>query len=408
MHVLDILKDRGYIAQITHEDEIRQLLDQGSVTFYTGFDPTAESLHIGHMIPLMVMAHLQRSGHRPIVILGGGTGMIGDPSGRTDMRRFLDRKSIQHNVDRFREQASILIDFSDDKALMMDNAEWILPLNYVDFIRDIGAHFSVNRMLAAECYKNRLEAGLTFLEFNYMLLQANDFLYLHDHYNCQLQMGGDDQWSNILAGMDLIRRKRSHEAYGFTLNLLTNSNGVKMGKTQKGALWLDEAKCSVYDFYQYFRNVEDPDVTKCMKLLTFMSMEVIAPYEKMEGAELNEAKKRLAYEVTAVVHGKEKAREAATRAEAVYGAKTASADDMPGSEISGDDIGRPLLDLLLEAGLIKSKGEGRRLMEQGGLRLNDEPVTDYARALQSSDLKDGSAVIRKGKKVYHALRMTKA
>lgn len=403
INVYDVLKERGYIAQVTNEDRVRELLGSEYISFYTGYDPTADSLHVGHLLQMMVMARLQQAGHRPIVILGGGTGMIGDPSGRTDMRRFLTPEVIQENVNRFKKQMSILLDFSEGKAMMLDNAEWILPLNYIDFIREIGSQFSVNRMLTAECYKQRLETGLTFLEFNYMLLQAYDFLHLNREYDCRLQLGGDDQWSNILAGTDLIRRKEQKEAYGLTFSLLTTADGKKMGKTLSGALWLDENKCSVYDFYQYWRNVDDRDVIKVMKLLTFLPLEEIAEYARLEGQALNEAKKRLALEVTAIVHGREKAESAEKQAEEIFGS-AGRAEDMPGIELSEGDFGRPLLDILCAAGFIPSKGEGRRLISQGGLRLNDEPVADFACCLEKSDLRDGAAIVRRGKKNFFALR----
>ena len=402
--IYDLLKERGYIAQVTHEDETRKLLNEKQISFYTGYDPTADSLHVGHLLQMMVMSHLQKAGHRPIVLLGGGTGMIGDPSGRTDMRKFMTPEVIQHNVDRFKEQMKILIDFSEGKALMLDNAEWILPLNYIDFLREIGAHFSVNRMLTAECYKNRMESGLTFLEFNYMLLQANDFLHLYREYDCRLELGGDDQWSNILAGTDLVRRKEQADVYGLTFNLLTTADGKKMGKTAKGALWLDEEKCPVYDFYQYWRNIDDRDVIKIMKLLTFMPMEEIQEYAALEGAEINDAKKRLAFEVTKIVHGEEKAKTAEAQAEQIFGAE-GRAKDMPGTDVDESAIGRELLDLLAEVEFIPSKGEGRRLIKQNGLRINDEVVEEFDRVLKKEDFQDGAAIIRRGKKNYFAFKL---
>lgn len=403
MNVYDELKERGYIAQVTNEEQIREILGNGYTSFYTGYDPTADSLHVGHLLQMMVMARMQRAGHRPIVILGGGTGMIGDPSGRTDMRRFMTPDVIQDNVNRFKDQMSILLDFSEGKALMLDNAEWLLPLNYIEFIREIGSQFSVNRMLTAECYKQRLETGLTFLEFNYMLLQAYDFLHLNREYGCQLQLGGDDQWSNILAGTDLIRRKEQEEAYGLTFCLLTTADGHKMGKTATGALWLDESKCSVYDFYQYWRNVDDRDVIKFMKLLTFMPLEEISEYEKLEGQALNDAKKRLALEVTTIVHGSEKAETAEKQAEEIFGS-AGRAEDMPGMDLNEGDFGKPLLDILCDVGFIPSKSEGRRLIKQNGLSLNDEEVDDFSYCLEKSDLKDGAAIVRRGKKNFFALR----
>lgn len=401
-NIYDLLKERGYVAQVTHEDDLRELLDKEKISFYTGYDPTADSLHVGHLLQLMVMAHMQHAGHRPIVILGGGTGMIGDPSGRTDMRQFLDEESIRHNIEKFRKQMQVLLDFSDGKALMVNNADWIMKLQYIDFIRDVGAHFSVNRMLAADCYKNRMEEGLTFMEFNYMVLQAYDFLHLYKNFDVKLQLGGDDQWSNILAGTDLIRRKGLGPAYGLTFNLLTKADGEKMGKTADGALWLDETKCSVYDFYQYWRNLDDRDVEKCMKLLTFMPLEEIAEYAKLEGAAVNEAKKRLAFEVTAIVHGEEKAREAERQAAEIFGSRGRS-EDMPGAILTEEDFGKEILDILCAHNFIPSKSEGRRLIKQKGLSINDDPISDFARVLEKSDLVDGAAIIRRGKKNYFAL-----
>ncbi|MDO5015667.1 MAG: tyrosine--tRNA ligase [Eubacteriales bacterium] len=402
-NIYDVLKARGYVAQVTHEEELRELLGKEKVVFYTGYDPTADSLHVGHLVQMMVMSHLQRAGHFPIVLLGGGTGMIGDPSGRTDMRKFLDKATIQHNVDRFKKQMEIVLDFSEGKALMLNNAEWIAPLNYVEFLREFGPHFSVNRMLTAECYKNRLEQGLTFLEFNYMLLQAYDFYYLNKKYNCRLEMGGDDQWSNILAGTDLIRRKGGADSFGLTFQLLTKADGTKMGKTASGALWLDANKCSVYDFYQYFVNIDDRDVAKCMRMLTFMPLEEIDEYAKLEGQAINEAKKRLALEVTTIVHGREAAEQAAEQAKQIFGS-AGRAEDMPGIDLEASDLGRELLDILVDADFLPSKSEGRRLIKQQGLALNDEPVTDFGRTIENADFHDGAAVVRRGKKNFFALK----
>lgn len=404
-NVYDVLAERGYIAQVSHADELRDLLGSEPISFYTGYDPTADSLHVGHLLQLMAMSHLQKAGHRPVVLLGGGTGMIGDPSGRTDMRQLLTPERVQHNVDSFRKQMGRFIDFSEGKAIFVNNADWILPLNYIDFLREVGPHFSVNRMLAAECYKNRLEQGLTFLEFNYMLLQANDFLHLYQTENCKLQLGGDDQWSNILAGTDLIRRKGLGPAYALTFTLLTKADGEKMGKTSSGALWLDEEKLPVYDFYQYWRNIDDRDVIKCMKLLTYMPLEEIADYAKLEGSAINEAKKRLALEVTSLVHGEEKAKQAEAQAEEIFGAQGAGrAEGMPGRELKEEDFGRPLLDILVDFDFISSKSEGRRLIKQNGLSLNEEAVSDFNRTLEKSDLQEGAAVVRRGKKNYFALK----
>ena len=406
-NVFDTLVERGYLAQVTHEDEVRALLSKPGATFYIGFDPTADSLHVGHFVQMMVMAHLQRAGHRPIALLGGGTGMVGDPSGRSDLRQVLTVDAIQENVNRFREQMKILLDFSEGKALMVDNADWLLPLNYVEFLRDIGAHFSVNRMLTADCYRQRLEKGLTFLEFNYMLMQAYDFLVLYRTFNCQMQLGGDDQWSNILAGVDLVRRKDQGEAFGMTFKLLTTSAGTKMGKTAKGALWLDAKKTTPFEFYQYWRNIDDADVINCMKLLTFMSMDEIGGYAKLTDASINEAKKRLAYEITAIVHGETEAIKARQQTEDLF-ENAGRSDTMPRTLIDDQKLaqGLQLLDVLLEARLIPSKGEGRRLIQQNGIYLNNKPVSDVNYQLSADDFTDGEAIVRKGKKIYHALQLT--
>lgn len=401
--VFDILKERGYLAQVTDEEAVRELLAKPGVTFYIGFDPTADSLHVGHFIQMMVMAHMQRAGHRPVVLLGGGTAMVGDPSGRTDMRTMLTRESIVHNMARFRDQMRILLDFGQDKAFMVDNSEWLLDLNYVDFLRDIGSCFSVNRMLTADCFRQRLEKGLSFLEFNYMLMQAYDFLVLYRNHNCRIQLGGDDQWSNILAGIDLIRRKEQTEAYGMTFRLLTTSEGIKMGKTARGALWLDRDKTPPADFYQYWRNIDDPDVENCMKLLTFLPLSEIAQYHFVD-ERINEAKKRLAYEVTAIVHGRQEADAARLQAEELF-ERGGRSDAMPTTVVPLDTLanGKLLVEVLLEAGVIPSKGEGRRLIQQGGVVLNDVAVTDPNRMLVAGDFTDGEAIVRKGKKVYHRL-----
>ncbi len=401
--VFDTLKERGYLAQVTDEEAVRDLLAKPGVSFYIGFDPTADSLHVGHFIQMMVMAHMQRAGHRPIVLLGGGTAMVGDPSGRTDMRSMLTRDSIVHNVARFRDQMRILLDFDGDRAILVDNGEWLLDLNYVDFLRDIGSCFSVNRMLTADCFKQRLEKGLSFLEFNYMLMQAYDFLVLYKNHNCLIQLGGDDQWSNILAGIDLVRRKEQADVYGMTFRLLTTSEGIKMGKTARGALWLDREKTAPFDFYQYWRNIDDPDVENCMKLLTFLPLPEIAEYHFTD-ERINEAKKRLAYEVTAIVHGIPEADAARRQAEELF-ERGGRSDSMPTTALSATDLagGRPLLDILLDAGVIPSKGEGRRLIQQNGLFLNDDTITDAGYLLTPADFTDGEAIVRKGKKVYHRL-----
>jgi tyrosyl-tRNA synthetase len=406
-NVFDILNERGYIAQLTHEKEIRDLLENEKVTFYIGFDPTADSLHVGHYLQLMVMAHMQRAGHRPIAILGGGTAMIGDPSGRTDMRKMLTLEEIKQNAENFKKQMSSFIDFSDGKALMLDNSEWLLKLNYVDFLRDIGVHFSVNRMLAAECFKSRLERGLSFIEFNYMLMQSYDFLKLFRDYGCIMQLGGDDQWSNIIGGIELIRRVEGKEAYGMTFNLLTTSEGKKMGKTEKGAVWLDASKTPSYDFYQYWRNIDDADVVKCLKLLTFTPMDEIKEYKKLQGQELNSVKALLAYRITELVHGKEEAEKVHSAAKAIFSQGT---DDpnMPTSEITTAALGegRNIVDLLYECGIVPSKGEGRRLIEQGGVYMNDVRIESIDRVVTRNDFKDNKAIIRRGKKHYQRILLT--
>jgi tyrosyl-tRNA synthetase len=402
--VFDLLKARGYFAQVTHEEEVCELLAKPGTTFYIGFDPTADSLHVGHFVQLMVMAHMQQAGHRPIALIGGGTAMIGDPSGRTDLRQIMTAETIQHNGDRFRKQMEILIDFSDGKALMVNNADWLLKLNYVDFLRDIGPHFSVNRMLTADCYRNRMEHGLTFLEFNYMLMQSFDFLQLFRLHNCQMQLGGDDQWSNILGGVELIRRKDQGAAFGMTFKLLTTSAGIKMGKTAKGAVWLDPNKTSPFEFYQYWRNIDDADVANCMKLLTFMPLEEIDRYASLTDSAINEAKKKLALEVTTIVHGAEAAAAARSQAEDLF-EKGGRSDQMASTTLSQDTVaaGLHLLDAMLTAKLIPSKGEGRRLITQGGVYLNDVMVSDVMYQLSSADFAAGEAIIRKGKKSYHRL-----
>jgi len=402
--VFDVLKERGFIAQLTHEDKIRDLLENQQVTFYIGFDPTADSLHVGHFLQMMVMSHMQKAGHKPIALIGGGTAMVGDPSGRTDMRKMMTVETIRHNADNFRKQLSRFIDFSDDKALMVDNSEWLLKLNYVDFLREIGVHFSVNRMLTAECFKSRMEKGLTFIEFNYMLMQSYDFLILNRKYNCIMQLGGDDQWSNILGGIDLIRRVEGKEAYGMTFTLLTTSEGKKMGKTEKGALWLDAEKTSPFDFYQYWRNVDDADVIKCLKLLTFLPMEEISKLAELKDEKINEAKKVLAYEVTKLVHGETEAEKARQLAEALFG-KGGSTADMPFTEICEADVqkGINILDLLPRTGLVPSKGEGRRLVQQGGIYINEKQVPSIDFIVNKELFNNNELIIKKGKKTYHKI-----
>lgn len=405
-NVYDLLNERGFIEQATHENEIIELLDKEKVTFYIGFDPTADSLHVGHLLQLIVMKHMQNAGHRPIVLLGGGTGMVGDPSGRTDMRQVLTLEQIQHNVNRFKEQVSRFIDFSNDKALLVDNSEWLTKLNYIDLLREVGAHFSVNRMLTAECFKSRMEKGLSFIEFNYMIMQSYDFLHLYRKKNCKLQFGGNDQWSNILGGVELIRRLDGGQAYGLTFKLLTNSEGKKMGKTASGAVWLDKNKMSPYDFYQYWRNIEDSDVKNCLSLLTFLPMDEVDKLARLKGAEINLAKAILAYEVTKLVHGEAEALKAKEAAEAVFG-QGHSSEGMPHSEIKKSDIyeGVNLLSLFKEVDLIKSTTEGRNMMKQNGIILNDNVITDFNYILTLEDFIDNQAMLRRGKKKYHLLKL---
>ncbi len=403
-NVYDILKERGFIAQLTHEEEIKDLLANQKVTFYIGFDPTADSLHVGHFLQMMVMAHMQRAGHKPIALIGGGTAMVGDPSGRTDMRKMMTRETINHNADNFKKQLSKFIDFTNDRAIMVNNADWLLELNYVEFLRNTGVHFSVNRMLTAECFKSRMEKGLTFIEFNYMLMQSYDFLVLNQKYGCSIQLGGDDQWSNILGGIDLIRRVDAKEAYGMTFTLLTTSEGKKMGKTEKGALWLDAEKTSPYDFYQYWRNVDDSDVIKCLKLLTFLPMEEINKLEQLKNEQINEAKKVLAYEVTKLVHGEDEAVKAKQLAEALFGGG-GSTSNLPSTEIASSELesGINILDLLIRTGLIPSKGEGRRLIQQGGIYIEEAPVSTIDFIVNKELFKNNELIIKKGKKTYHKI-----
>ncbi|SHE57699.1 tyrosyl-tRNA synthetase [Tissierella praeacuta DSM 18095] len=405
-NVFDALMERGYIKQTTHEEEIRELLGKENVTFYIGFDPTADSLHVGHFIAMMFMAHMQRAGHRPIALVGGGTAMIGDPSGRTDMRKMLTKEDIAHNVNSIKKQLSKLIDFSEGKAILVDNADWLLDLNYVDFLREVGSHFSVNRMLTAECFKQRLEKGLSFLEFNYMLMQGYDFYVLNEKYNCKMQLGGDDQWSNMIAGMDLVRRKSSKQVYAMTCTLLTNSEGDKMGKTAKGALWLDPEKTSPYEFYQYWRNVDDADVDKCLRLLTFVPMDEVRKLNALEGAEINKAKEILAFEVTKLIHGEEEANKAQQAAKALFSGGI-DEGSIPFTEMDKTvfEKGIGILDLLKDINLTKSNSEGRRLVEQGGITIDDIKVESIDKQVTLDDFKDGKIMIRKGKKVYHQVRI---
>lgn len=393
------------IAQMTNEEKIRDLMENQKIKFYIGFDPTADSLHVGHFVQIMVMAHMQRAGHVPIALFGGGTGMIGDPSGKTDMRKMLTKETIQHNIDCFQKQMSKLVDFSDGKALMVNNADWLLNLNYIEFLREVGVHFSVNRMLAAECYKQRLERGLSFFELNYMIMQSYDFLVLSREYDCQLEFGGDDQWSNIIGGVELNRRMDGREVCGMTFNLLQTSDGRKMGKTEKGAVWLDPEKTSPYEFYQYWRNVDDADVINCMKMLTFIPLDEIAEYEKLEGSALNQAKEKLAFEVTKLIHGAEEAQKAQSAAKALF-SSSADAEHMPTTVLKPEqftDDAITVIDILVAASLAKSKGEARRLIEQGGITVDDGRVTNLGAAVSKADFAKGHVLVKKGKKVFHKI-----
>ena len=404
MTVWEELKARGLIAQVTDEDEIKEMVNNGKATFYIGFDPTADSLHVGHFMALCLMKRLQMAGNRPIALLGGGTGMIGDPSGRTDMRQMLTKETIQHNIDCFKKQMERFIDFSDGKALMVNNAEWLMNLNYVELLREVGAHFSVNRMLTAECYKQRMERGLSFLEFNYMIMQSYDFYMLFQRFGCNLQFGGDDQWSNMLGGTELIRRKLGLNASAMTITLLLNSEGKKMGKTQSGAVWLDPNKTSPFDFYQYWRNVDDADVIKCMKLLTFLPLEEIQEMEKWEGSQLNKAKEILAFQLTELVHGTEEAKKAEAGAKALF-AGGADTEHMPTTELAAEDFDEEgnidLISLLVKSALVTTRSEGRRAIEQGGVSVDGEKVTDIRHVLSKDALTGDGIVLKRGKKKFN-------
>ncbi len=403
-NVYDVLVERGFLRQVTHEG-LKELLGSESVTFYIGFDPTADSLHVGHYVQLMAMAHMQQAGHKPIALIGGGTTMVGDPSGKADLRKMLSKEDIENNANAFKTQISRFLDFSEGKATMINNADWLLPLNYIEFLRDIGVYFSVNRMLTAECYKSRLEKGLTFLEFNYMLMQSYDFLHLNRQFGCKLQLGGDDQWSNILSGADLIRRKERKEAYGMTFSLLLTSDGRKMGKTEKGAVWLNPEKTSPYEFYQYWRNVADSDVEKCLSLLTFLPMHEVRRLCSFKDERINDAKIALAWEVTCQVHGQEEADKAKAAAEALFegGAEGGS---VPETAIASlEDL--LLVDLLQTCGLTASRGEGRRLIAQGGIALNGDKITEEFMPVTKELFKDGTLLIKKGKKIYHRVVLEK-
>ena len=402
MTVWEELKARGLIAQVTDEDEIKEMVNNGKATFYIGFDPTADSLHVGHFMALCLMKRLQMAGNRPIALLGGGTGMIGDPSGRTDMRQMLTKETIQHNIDCFKQQMSRFIDFSDGKALMVNNADWLMNLNYVELLREVGAHFSVNRMLTAECYKKRMERGLSFLEFNYMIMQSYDFYMLYQKYGCNMQFGGDDQWSNMLGGTERIRRKLGKDAYAMTITLLLNSEGKKMGKTQSGAVWLDPNKTSPFDFYQYWRNVDDADVIKCMRLLTFLPLEEIDEMAKWEGSELNKAKEILAYQLTELVHGEEEAKKAQEGARALFSG--ADTSHMPTTELSEEDFDEEgkidLITLLVKAELVPSRSEGRRAIQQGGVSIDGEKLTDIYHTVEKDAFAGDGIVLKRGKKKF--------
>ena len=406
MTIYDELVARGLIAQVTDENEIKELINNGKAVFYIGFDPTADSLHVGHFMALCLMKRLQMAGNRPIALLGGGTGMIGDPSGRTDMRKMLTKEDIDHNIACFKKQMSRFIEFGDGKAMMVNNADWLLDLNYVDVLREVGACFSVNNMLRAECYKQRMEKGLSFLEFNYMIMQSYDFYHLFKEYGCNMQFGGDDQWSNMLGGTELIRKKLGKDAYAMTITLLMNSEGKKMGKTASGAVWLDPEKTSPYEFYQYWRNVGDQDVLKCIRMLTFLPLEEIDAMDHWEGAQLNEAKDILAFELTKLVHGEEEAAKAREASKALFGGGV-NLDNMPTTTLSDADFtdGKiDILDILLKTNITKSRGEGRRLVQQGGVSVDDKKVADIGLSFTSDDLKANAIIVKKGKKIFHKVQ----
>lgn len=405
-NVYDILLERGFIEQTTHEQEIIELLGKEKVTFYIGFDATADSLTAGHFLTVMAMMHMQQAGHRPIALLGGGTTMIGDPSGKSDMRTIMTKETIQHNADCFYQQLSKFIDFNDDKAVIVNNADWLLNLNYVEFLREVGVHFSVNKMLTADCYKQRMEKGLTFFEFNYMIMQSYDFLKLNQLYDCKLQLGGNDQWSNILGGVDLIRRKEQKPAFGLTFKLLTTSEGIKMGKTMKGAVWLDPNKTSPYEFYQYWRNIEDVKVEECLGLLTFVPMEEVRRLGALEGAQINHAKDVLAYEITKIVHGEEEAIKAREASKALFGGGIKS-EDIPTSYYPAEQFkaGIDLITLMIDAKLAASRSDARRTIQQGGVTVNEIKVTEFDKVFTNSDFNaDGMLLVKKGKKAYHAFK----
>lgn len=400
-NIFEELTQRGYTEQLTHPEEIKNLLDNESISFYIGFDPTADSLHVGHFISLMVASHMQKAGHRPIILIGGGTATIGDPSGKTDMRRMMSREEIDHNVECFKKQIAKFLSFEgENAAIIVNNADWLLDLKFINFAREIGSLFSVNKMLAAECYKQRMERGLTFFELSYMLMQSYDFLYLHDKYGCKLQMGGNDQWSNILGGVDLIRRIGHSDSYGLTFKLLTTKEGKKMGKTEKGALWLDATKTSPYDFYQYWRNIDDADVKTVLSLLTFLPMEKVEELSNLKDEKINEAKKVAAYEITKLIHGEEEAKKAEEASNALFGGQ-GSLDNMPTATVASNIS---ILDAIIQVGFAPSKGQARQLITQGGISLNDTKISDTNYVLSDTDFKDRFAILKKGKKSYYKLQ----
>lgn len=404
-NAFEVLKERGFIEQLTHPEEIEELFGKEKITFYIGFDPTADSLHVGHFLTVMAMSHMQRCGHRPICLMGGGTGMVGDPTGKTDMRRMMTVEEIDHNVECFKKQLSRFIDFSDDKAIIVNNADWLRNLNYIEFLREIGSVFSVNKMLTAECFKTRMEKGLSFLEFNYMIMQSYDFLELNRRYGCVMQLGGNDQWSNILGGVDLIRRKENKPAYGMTFQLLTNSEGKKMGKTEKGAVWLDPEKTSPYEFYQYWRNVGDKDVEKCLRLLTFLPMDEVRRLGALEGSEINKAKEVLAYELTKIVHGEEEAKKADVAAKALFMGGNAGGS-IPTTEVKAENLeNMDILSALVLTKLTPSRSEARRAVQQGGVKLNDEKVDNIELKITEDLFKDGIVTLQRGKKSFHRLKL---
>lgn len=404
-NAFEVLKERGFIEQMTHPEEIGQLFKNEKITFYIGFDPTADSLHVGHFLTVMAMSHMQRCGHRPICLMGGGTGMVGDPTGKTDMRRMMTVDEIDHNVNCFKKQLSRFIDFSDDKAIIVNNGDWLRNLNYIEFLREIGSVFSVNKMLTAECFKTRMEKGLSFLEFNYMIMQSYDFLELNKRYGCVMQLGGNDQWSNILGGVDLIRRKENKPAYGMTFQLLTNSEGKKMGKTEKGAVWLDPEKTSPYEFYQYWRNVGDKDVEKCLRLLTFLPMDEVRRLGALEGSEINKAKEVLAYELTKIVHGEEEAKKADVAAKALFMGGS-DGGSIPTTEVASADLeNMDILSALVTTKLTPSRSEARRAVQQGGVKVNDEKISDVDFKITEDLFKDGIVTLQRGKKSFHRLKL---